>query len=94
MVEAGQQGVWISALIHPVGWDHPMNYINWYAIQQYMKDPYADPAKIKLDWATKEFGSDSAATVVKVVDKVTEAARGMYEFDALWTANHSRFPNP
>ena len=43
-------------------WDHPLNLINWHAIQRYIKDPYADPAQIKLEWASKEFGSDAAAT--------------------------------
>ena len=92
MADTGQQGVWIVGLIYDKGWDHPLNLLNWYSIQRYMKDPYADPEQIKLEWAQEEYGSEAAPTVVKVIDTVTEAARGMFEFDALWTANHSFFP--
>ena len=28
-----------------------------------------------------------------MIDKITEAGRGMYEFDAMWTASHSYFPS-
>ena len=73
-------------------WDHPLNLVNWYALQQLMVDPSAEPEALKLQWAQQRYGDDVAATVVDVLDRVTEAARGMYEFDALWTANHSRFP--
>ena len=41
----------------------------------------------------KNSAGDAASTVIKVIDTVTEScAEGMYEFDALWTGNHSRFP--
>ena len=93
MVATGQVGIWMMALVHPDGWDHPLNMANWYAIAQYMHNPHADPAELKLAWAKAEFGEDAAPVVVDILDKVTEAARGMYEFDALWTANHSRFPH-
>ena len=88
----GQQGIWVMSLPDPDGWDHPLNMVNWYAIQRFICDPLADPAKVKHQWAEDCFGTEAALVVVNVLDKVTEAARGMYEFDALWTANHSRFP--
>jgi hypothetical protein len=66
--------------------------VNWYAIARYIREPNADPAQVKLDWAREEFGAKAAPVVAEIVDKVTGAARGMYEFDALWTACHSRFP--
>jgi len=93
IVSTGQQGVWVMAIVHSDGWDHPLNMVNWYAISAYMKDPFADPDQIKLDWATEEFGKDVAPVVVEIVDKVTEAARGMFFFDTLWTGQHSRFPS-
>ena len=93
IVETGQQGVWVMAIVHSEGWDHPLNMVNWYAISAYMKDPFADPDQIKLDWARKQFGNDVAPVVVEIVDKVTEAARGMFFFDTLWTVQHSRFPS-
>ena len=92
MTATGQQGVWVMAIVHRRHWDHPLNMVNWHAIARYMRDPLADPSEIKLGWARETFGSRSAPVVVEVLHKVTEAARGMYEFDALWTANHSRFP--
>lgn len=90
MVATGQSGVWVMAMIKPDEWDHPLNMVNWYAIEHYIKNPQADPAKLKHDWAKEQFGEEVASVVVSVVDKVTEAARGAYEFDAMWTANHSR----
>ena len=87
------RGIWISGLIDPRDWDHPLNFINWHAISRYMDDPYADPSEIKLEWASQEFGSEAAPTVVEMIDKITEAGRGMYEFDAMWTASHSFFPS-
>ena len=92
MAETGQQGVWVMAIVHPDGWDHPLNMVNWHAITRYMQDPQADAAEIKSTWAKEQFGKEAAPVVVAVVDKATKAARGMYEFDGLWTANHSRFP--
>ena len=94
MAEKGFQGFHMIALTHPDGRENHLllNKINWYAIKQYIQNPYADPLEIKLEWAKEEFGSEAAPVVVGVVDRVTEAARGMYEFDCLWTANHSRFP--
>jgi hypothetical protein len=92
MADTGQQAAWVTTEVLPDGWDHPLNMVNWHAIATYMRDPYADPAKIKLEWAQKQFGAKAAPAVVEVVEKVTEAARGMYEFDALWTQKHSRFP--
>ena len=88
----GQQGMWVMAQPHPDGWDHPLNLVNWYAIQRLLRDPLADPATMKVEWARETFGGKAAPTVVTVLDRVTEAARGMYEFDALWTGNHSQFP--
>ncbi|MDA0991768.1 MAG: hypothetical protein O3A51_13585 [Verrucomicrobia bacterium] len=67
--------------------------MNWYAITRLMRDPGADPAEIKLTWAEDEFGREAAPVVLSVLDRVTEAARGALEFDALWTACHSRFPS-
>ena len=93
MAATGQVGIWVMAIVHPDGWDHPLNMANWHAIAQYIKNPHADPAELKLTWAISEFGEEAAPVVVDMLNKVTEAARGMYEFDALWTANHSRFPN-
>ena len=61
-------------------------------LQELIRNPHADPAAVRLAWACETFGKAAATVVVRVVDKVTEAARGLYEFDALWTANHSRFP--
>ena len=92
MAATGQQGAWVMGLVHPDGWDHPLNMVNWYAIARYMSDPHADPAGLPLAWAREQFGDDAAPVVTAVVAKVTEAARGMFEFDTLWTANHSRFP--
>jgi hypothetical protein len=88
----GQQGIWVMAMPHPDGWDHPLNLVNWYAIQRLLRDPLADPASMKLEWAGETFGKEAAAAVVAMLDRVTEASRGMYEFDALWTACHSQFP--
>ena len=93
VVATGQQGVWVMAIVHPEGWDHPLNMVNWHGIARFMLDPHVDPVQVKMDWAREEFGEEVAPVVVDVVHKVTEAARGMYEFDALWTANHSYFPN-
>ena len=93
MVKTGQQGVWVMAVVNPDGWDHPLNIVNWHAISVYMKDPFADPAQIKLDWAREQFGKEAAPVVVDIVDKVTEAARGMFFFDTLWTGQMSRFPS-
>ena len=97
MKATGQQGLWVSIqgmrADIPGKWDHPFNMVNWYALHRFMLDPMADPAEIKLTWAEKEFGKESAPTVIKVIDKATEAARGALEFDALWTACHSRFPD-
>ncbi len=93
IVKTGQQGVWVMAVVNPDGWDHPFNMVNWHAISAYMKDPFADPPRIKLDWARKQFGEEAAPVVVDIVDKVTEAARGMFFFDTLWTGQMSRFPS-
>ena len=93
MSEAGMQGILVVAQVHDEGWDHPLNMVNWAAITRYMRDPDSDPHQIKLSWAREEFGSDAAPTVVDVLDNVTEAARGVFEFDALWTACHSRMAN-
>jgi len=92
MVATGQVGIWMMAIVHPDGWDHPLNMVNWSAVAQYMRNPHAEPAELKLAWAQAEFGEEAAPVVVDILDKLTEAARGMYEFDALWTADHSRFP--
>jgi hypothetical protein len=77
------------AIVHPDGWDRPLNKVNWHTIAQYIRPPRADPAQIELTWAREQLGGEA---VVKVVDIVTEAARGMCEFDGLWTANHSYVP--
>jgi hypothetical protein len=92
MVATGQQGVWVMAQPHPDGWDHPLNKVNWYAVAHLLDDPHASPAALKLAWAREQFGAAAAPTVVRILETVTEAAKGMYEFDALWTAAHSRFP--
>jgi hypothetical protein len=92
MVKTGQQGLWVAAIVQPQGWDNPLNMVNWYALAHYMRDPQAEPAQIKLAWANERFGKEAGPAVVEILDKVTGAARGMFEFDALWTANHSRFP--
>ena len=92
MIASGQQGIWVMSLPNPDGWDHPLNLVNWYAIERFIEDPLADPAAVKGGWARESFGGEAAPVVLSVLDRVTEAARGMYEFDALWTANHSRFP--
>ena len=93
MANMGQQGLLVGNGVYTVEyWAHPLNMVNMYAMARFMRDPYADPKAIKIVWAKEQFGEESAATVVKVVDNVTEAARGMYEFDALWTGNHSQFP--
>ena len=94
MADTGYQGFSMGAITHPDGRENHLllNQVNWYAIKQYIHDPYAEPSMIKLEWAREEFGADAAPVVVNVIDRVTEAARGMYEFDCLWTGNHSRFP--
>ena len=93
MVKTGQQGIWLMAVPQPEVWDHPLNLVNWYAFSRLMRDPQADPESIKLNWAEEIFGNASAPVVVEVLNKVTEAARGMFEFDGLWSACHSRFSN-
>ena len=61
VAESGQQGIWISGIVSSsLDWDHPLNLINWHALSRYMKDPYADPSEIKLEWASQEFGSEAA----------------------------------
>ena len=92
MVNTGQQGIWLMAVPEPDVWDHPLNLVNWYAFARLMREPQADSETIKLNWAEEMFGKVSAPVVVEVLDKVTDAARRMFEFDALWTACHSRFP--
>ena len=92
MAATGQQGVWVGAHIHPDGWDHPFNMADWYAIAWYIRDPYANPAVIKLTWAQEQFGEDVAPAVVEIIEKVTEAAKGLFMFDSMWTANSGRFP--
>lgn len=93
MVRTGQQGIWMMAIPQPEVWDHPLNLVNWYAFSWLMHDPHADPEIIKLNWAENTFCEELGSVVVEVLNKVTEAARGMFEFDGLWTAYHSRFPN-
>ena len=93
MYEAGMQGVMVVAQVHHDGWDHPLNMVNWSALTEYMHNPNADPQQLKLSWARKEFGFEVASTVVEVLNNVTESARGAFEFDALWTACHSRLAN-
>ena len=92
MVKTGEQGLWVMKVDEPDHWDHPLNMVNWYAIAEYLKNPHADPEKIMLDWASGWLGEDAAPIVVEVVKNVTEASRGMFEFDALWTACHSKLP--
>jgi alpha-glucuronidase len=92
MARTGQQGLWVMAIVHPDGWDHLLNMVNWYAIERYMKNPNADPAELKMDWARERFGQEAATTVVNVLNKITKAADYMYFFDTCWTSNHSRFP--
>jgi len=90
---AGQQGIWVAEqpLSRPP-WDHPLNMVNWYALSEAIRNPQADPKALMLAWAKAEYGDSAAETVVRILDKVTEAGHGMYEFDALWTGCHSRFP--
>ncbi len=90
MLASGQQGIWVVALVHPDGWDHPLNLVNWYALARYLRDPLADPHEIKRTWARECFGAAAADVVIQILDKVTRAAQGVFEFDGLWTANHSR----
>ena len=93
MAEMGQQGVIVAnSVYNKEYWALPLNMVNMYAIARFMRNPYADPKAIKLAWAKEQFGEESAPVVVKVVDNVTEAARGMYEFDALWTNHCTLFP--
>ena len=92
MARTGQQGLWVMATVNPDGWDHPLNMVNWYAIEHYMKNPSANPEDLKMDWAQEQFGAEAAPTVVQVLDKVTKAGHDMYFFDTCWTGNHSRFP--
>ena len=92
MVETGQQGLWVMAIVHPDGWDHPLNMVNWHAISRYMREPLADPHEITLSWARESYGDGAAPVVAAVLERVTEAGKGMYLFDTLWTSNHSSFP--
>ena len=91
MAATGQQGLWAMMIVHPDGWDRPLNRVKFHALARYMRDPYADPSEIKLSWAREEYGHEIAPVVVDVVDRVTEAARGMYEVDGMWVAKHSHF---
>ena len=91
MVATGQQGVWVMMIVHPDGWDHPLNRVKLHALARYMRDPYVDPAEIRLSWAREEYGEEAAPVVVDVVDRVSEAARGMYEVDGMWMTKHSHF---
>ena len=92
MANTGQQGAWVVTEVLPDGWDHPLNMVNWHAIETYMRDPFADPAKIKLEWAEQRFGAQAGQAMPEILDKIRESARGMYEFDALGNHKHSRFP--
>ena len=92
MANTGQQGAWVTSMVHPEHWDHPLNMVNWHAITRLMRDPFTDPGQIKREWARRSYGADAAPAVVEIVDNIAEAARGMYEFDALWTHKHCRFP--
>ena len=94
IVATGQQGIWVVALPlprHP--WDHPLNAVNWYALSVLMKDPQADPQALERAWAKAQFGDAAAAPVVEILSKVTDAARGIFEFDGVFSAAHSRFPS-
>ena len=91
MAATGQQGLWAMMIVHPDGWDRPLNRVKLYALARYMRDPYADPSEIKLSWAREEYGEEIAPVVVAVVDRVTGAARGMYEVDGMWMTKHSHF---
>ena len=93
MVCTGQAGLWVMAIVGYNDWDHPLNMVNWYAISRFVKEPDILPEKIKNDWATENFGSEAADTVVKVIDRMTSAAKAIMEFKGLWTQNHSRYPH-
>jgi len=94
MERTGQQGIWVMATgVEPETWDHPLNLVNWYCIPRFCQDPQLDPDKIKLEWAEKTFSKEVALIVLDVVKLATDAARGILEFDGLWTQNHSYFPN-
>ena len=93
MVTTGQQGVWVFDIVERGSWDPPLNRVNWYSMARYMRDPHADPEEIKLTWATEEFGEKVAPQVVGVLDKATDAVRGMYYFDGLWTVHQSALSN-
>ena len=94
IVATGQQGIWVVALPLPKSpWDHPLNVVNWYAVSELMKNPLADPQALKMAWAKAEYGEAAANTVVDILTKVTEASRGIYEFDTLFSGIHSRFPS-
>lgn len=92
MANTGQQGAWVTSMLHPETWDHPLNMVNWHAIARLMREPFADPGEIKREWASHRFGAKAAPAIPAILENVTEAARGMYEFDALWTHKHCRFP--
>jgi len=92
MTATGQVGLWVMAIVEYNNWDHPLNMVNWYAISRFVKEPGVSPAKIKYDWAEETFGSSAADTVVEVLDKMTDAAKKMFEFRGLWTQLHSRYP--
>lgn len=89
----GQQGLWV--VDNPLGhepWDHPLNLVNWYGVRALMRDPRADPDRVIHAWAASRYGEAAADTVAAVVRDVSDAARGAFEFDALFSAAHSRFP--
>jgi len=79
IVRTGQVGLWVMAIVKYKNWDHPLNMVNWYAVKRFMRDPLADPATIKLEWAAETFGKDAAPVVVRVVDLMTAAASKLFQ---------------
>ena len=91
--KTGQVCLFVDADLGFDNWDHPLNMVNWHAVSRYMKDPLSDPDDISMEWAVNTYGKEAAPTVIKVLDKMTLAAKRMFEFKGLWTQNHSYLPD-
>jgi hypothetical protein len=89
----GLSGIWVQAFLNCEELDHPLNYVNWYALSRYSTDPDVTAEQIVTDWASETYGAEAAPTVVKILNLSYEASVNMFMCGGLLASTCSAMPN-